>query len=189
MARFSAFFDACVLYSPAITDIVMEVAASGLFRPLWSPAVQDEWVRNVIANRPDLPPERVSARRLAMDTFMPASVVTGYGNLLADLTLPDPDDRHVLAAAIVGRADVIVTFNLADSPQHALGSYGLEAQHPDVFLNHQRTLDEPLFISSVKRIRSRLTGAAAEPEGYIENLRSLGLQVIAAELDKVRSLI
>ena len=128
MPRFAALFDACVLYSPAITDIVMEVSATGLFRALWSADIHDEWVRNVAAHRPDLPEQRIRRRRDQMDRQSPASVVTGYEPYIDGLDLPDPSDRHVLAAEIVGRADVIVTFNLRDFPSDALAPFGIIVQ-------------------------------------------------------------
>jgi len=71
---------------------------------------------------------------MLMDQHATDALVTGYEELIDGLHLPDPDDRHVLAAAIRGRADVIVTCNLKDFPAGALKSYGIEAQHPDEFL-------------------------------------------------------
>lgn len=84
---------------------------------------------------------------------------------------------------------MIVTFNLADFPPAYVWQFGIEVQHPDQFLNHQRTLSEPLFLQCVKRIRARLSKTRYTPEAYIDNLRSCGLQIIAAELDNSRALI
>ena len=95
----------------------------------------------------------------------------------------------MLAAAIVGRADVIVTFNLKDFPSESLEAYGIEAQHPDVFLNHQRTLDEALFLSAVKAVRARLSRPKYEVDAYLAHLRNAQLPIIAGELEKAKSLI
>ena len=83
-----------------------------------------------------------------MDVAIPEALVTGYEQLIEGLDLPDPRDRHVLAAAIIGRADVIVTFNLVDFPPEYLLAFDLEALHPDEFLNHQLTLNESLWSAS-----------------------------------------
>jgi predicted nucleic acid-binding protein len=186
---FTALFDANVLYSIVITDIVMELASTGLFRARWSDHIHEEWIRNVVKNRPDIPPEAIERRRSSMDTHFPDALVTGYQPLIDSLALPDPDDRHVLAAAISGRADVVVTLNLADFPLAALAPYELEAQHPDEFLNHQRTLDESNFLTCIKAIRARLKNPKYSAEGYIDHLRVSGLQVVAAELMRAKALI
>jgi predicted nucleic acid-binding protein len=69
-----------------------------------------------------------------MDAHALDALVTGYQNLSESLVLPDPKDRYVLAAAIVGQADAIVTFNLDDFPEDILRPYAIEAIHPDDFL-------------------------------------------------------
>ena len=104
------------------------------------------------------------------------------------MELPDPDDRHVLAAAIVGNADVIVTANLKHFPADALERYGLEVQHPDTFLIHQRGLDEQRFLQCVRRSRRRLK-PPKEIDTYLEGLRKAGLVVLASELAQAKSLL
>jgi hypothetical protein len=189
VAIYTALFDTNVLYSMPVTDIVLELASTGLFRARWSDDIHDEWVRHVIKDRPDLPMDAIQRRRRQMDIAIPQAFVTGYNDLIEGLALPDPDDRHVLAAAIVGRADVIVTFNINDFPADTLAPYGIEVQLPDDFLNHQRTLNETLFLKCVKAIRARLSKPKYAVEAYIEHLRSSQLQVIAAELEKAKALI
>ncbi|KUO61626.1 MAG: hypothetical protein APF80_11065 [Alphaproteobacteria bacterium BRH_c36] len=103
--------------------------------------------------------------------------------------LPDANDHHVLAAAIVARADVIVTFNLKHFPGQYLEKFGIEAQHPDEFLNYQRTLDQTLFLKCAKQIRSRLSQPKYSADAYIDNLRGCQLQVVADELDQAKQLI
>ncbi len=84
----------------------------------------------MLRDNPSVPTARLHDLRDAMDERAQDAVVTGYEALIATpLMLPDPDDRHVLAAAIVGRADVIVTRNLRDFPDAALAPYAIEAQH------------------------------------------------------------
>lgn len=83
-----------------------------------------------------------------MDAAIHDAHITGYQYLVDALTLPDAKDRHVLAAAIAGSVDVIVTLNLRHFPHEYLAPHGLEAQHPDTFLIHQRGLDEAAFFNA-----------------------------------------
>jgi hypothetical protein len=103
--------------------------------------------------------------------------------------LPDPDDRHVLAAAIVGRCDVIVTHNLKDFPNETLAFYGIEAQHPDEFLSHHLNLAPGIFCSSVQKVRRRLKNPPFSVDQYLENLMQQGLVATVAELKTFAQLL
>jgi PIN domain len=129
-----ALYDACVLYSAPLRDLLMQLALTGLFQARWTDQIHDEWIRNVLANRPDLAPASLARCRWLMDAHVPDCLVAGYEDLIPTLTLPDPDDRHVLAAAIHGGAGLIVTFDLGDFPAAVLGPWHVEAVHPDEFL-------------------------------------------------------
>ena len=83
-------------------------------------------------------------------------LVTDYTDLIPSLTLPDPNDRHVLGAAIKAHANVIVTFNLDDFPQTELNKYGIEAQHPDEFLVYQFDLNNAAVCRAVQKQRAAL---------------------------------
>ena len=96
------------------------------------------------------------------------ALVTGFEPLIEILALPDPDDRHVLAAAIRGHADLIVTTNQRDFPFDVLGRWGIEAQHPDDFLTHQFHLSQPLFLQAVKTVRLRLKHPPKSVEEYLD---------------------
>jgi len=127
-------YDACVLYPAPLRDLLMHLALADLFQARWTDAIHDEWTRNVLANRPDLTPASLGRCRELMDAHVPDCLVAGYEPLIPTLSLPDPDDRHVLAAAIHGGAGTIVTFNLGDFPASALGPFSVEAVHPDEFV-------------------------------------------------------
>jgi predicted nucleic acid-binding protein len=131
---FTVVYDACVLYPAPLRDFLMWLALSGAFRARWSARIHDEWKRNVLKNRPDLSPQQLDRTISFMNAAIPAASVTEYESLIDGLTLPDPNDRHVLAAAIRSGASVIVTFNQADFPIDALAPLGIEAQHPDEFV-------------------------------------------------------
>lgn len=109
-------------------------------------------------------------------------LVEGYHALIPALTLPDPDDRHVLAAAITGRCDVIVTRNLADFPAEALAPFGIDVQHPDEFLVNHLHLAPGLFCASVRKVRARLRNPPYSVEDYLGTLTQIGLVATAAEL-------
>ena len=113
----------------------MQLATAELFRAKWTAAIHDEWMRNLLFDRPDLTRERLERTRSLMDENAPDCLVEGYEHLIPQVTLPDADDRHVVAAAIHARADAIVTFNLKDFPAAELVRFNLEAIHPDDFIS------------------------------------------------------
>ena len=124
-ARYTAILDACVLYPATLRDLLLSLARDGLFHARRSERIQDEWVRSLLKRRPEL--EEAALRRTCelMARAVPDSVVKGFEDIEPGLQgLPDPEDRHVLAAAICGHADAIVTFNLADFPASALAPLG-----------------------------------------------------------------
>jgi predicted nucleic acid-binding protein len=131
VAGFTAFCDANVLYPAELRNLLMHLALIGLFRAKWSADVHEEWISKLLKKRPDLTRDKLERTRILMDQHAVDALVTGYEDLIPGLQLPDPDDRHVLAAAIRGHADVIVTINLRDFPSDTIGPFGIEAQHPD----------------------------------------------------------
>lgn len=110
--RFVVVYDACVLYPAALRDFLIRLATTRLFAARWSEQIHEEWMRNVQAKRPDLTGAQLKRTRDLMDDAVPDCLVSGHERLISSLELPDPDDRHVLAAAIVAHAQMIVSFNL-----------------------------------------------------------------------------
>lgn len=175
MGNFTAFLDASVLYPAPLRDLLLELAVADLYRAKWSDAVHEEWIRSVLRDRPDLTRAQLERTRDLMNLHARDALVTDFEQLIDVLKLPDPDDRHVLAAAIKGRADLIVTTNLRDFPAEALEQWGIEAQHPDEFLTHQFHLSEPTFLEAVKTVRLRLKKPPKSVEDYLDTLRTQGL--------------
>jgi hypothetical protein len=101
----------------------------------------------------------------------------------------DQDDRHILAAAIIGRCDVIVTCNIKDFPESALAPYGIEAQHPDEFLFNHLNLAPGLFCHAIRKIRARLTKPPYTVNEYLSSLAQHGLTATVGELTSYSSLI
>ena len=100
MSRFTVVFDACVLYPAPLRDALMRLALTGLFKAHWTEEIHREWMQAVRKNNPQIDPKLLDRTRQLMNTHVGDAIVTGYEPLIKSLTLPDPDDRHVLAAAI-----------------------------------------------------------------------------------------
>ena len=107
-------------------------------------------------NEPHLHRAALERTRALVDRATRDCLVAGYEALIPTLELPDPDDRHVLAAAITGRCDAIVSKNLRDFPKAAVNRYGIEVQHPDEFLSNHLKLAPGIFCESVRKVRARL---------------------------------
>jgi predicted nucleic acid-binding protein len=112
----TAVYDANVLYPAPVRDLFIRLPQAGLVRARWTETIHEEWIRSVPKDNPHLSAERLARTRTPMNEAVRDCLVTGYEDLVASLSLPDPDDRHVLAAAIRAGADVIATCNLADFP-------------------------------------------------------------------------
>jgi hypothetical protein len=182
VANFTVLYDACVLYPAPLRDLLMHLALTDLFRAKWTDAIHDEWIKNVRERRPDLKPEQLERTRALMNAHVSDCLVTDYEDLIPSLTLPDPDDRHVLAAAIRARADLIVTFNLADFPSDALVRYGIEAQHPDDFIAHLLDLAAGPVCAAVKRQRESLRNPPRSAEELLSTFEAQGLTQTVARL-------
>ena len=174
-ATFTVIYDACVLYPAPLRDLLMHLAMTGLFRARWTDQIHDEWIRNVLANRPDLKAEQLKRTRELIDAHALDCLVTGYEKLIAGLTLPDPDDRHVLAAAIRANANVIVTFNLKDFPATVLDEYGIEPQHADEFITHLIDLDAGLVCAAVRCQWQSLKNPPKSVAELLDTLQAQGL--------------
>lgn len=189
MAPRTALLDANVLYPAALRDLLMRLALRDLFRARWSADIHDEWMRSVLLDRPDLTRAQLERTRELMDRHAPASVVSDYKALIGEVELPDPDDRHVLAAARRAGADVIVTFNLQDFPPSALQRFGLVALHPDTFVNDLVDRNAATVIATMREHRSRLKSPPQSAVAYLDNLERQGLLQTASRLRPVMAFI
>lgn len=179
---FVAVFDACVLYPAPIRDLLLRLSVTGLFRARWTDRIHDEWIEAVLRNRADLQRDQLDRTRQLMDDAVPDCLVTGYEGMESILELPDPDDRHVLAAAIKCSAGTIVTYNLKDFPSEVLAPFGLSAQHPDEFLEHAYDLEPVVVCKAVKDARETLKHPPKTPEELLDIYQGLGLATTVAAL-------
>ena len=189
VSNFTALFDACVLYPAPLRDFLMNLAITDLFRAKWTDDIHDEWIRNVLKNRPDLTKERLCRTRDLMNSHVRDCLVIGDQDLIPSLTLPDVNDRHVLAAAIVAGADVIVTYNLKDFPATILEQYGIEAQHPDEFITHLIDLAPPIVCEAAKRQRVSLKNPPQSVEDLFSAYERQSLAQTVAELRPYEGLL
>jgi transposase InsO family protein len=157
MPRYTAVLDACVLVPIALADTLLRVAEKGLYRPLWTDRILSEAQAALEEIHPSID---VSKRFASMREAFDDSLITGWEDLEGGLSLPDEDDRHVVAAAIKGGAQAIITANLADFPIAALGPLGLEAVHP-VFLKRLYVF----FVIEIQTRRVHILGVTAHPTG------------------------
>lgn len=166
-ARPAVFADASVLYSALLRDILIQAALDKAFTLHWSAEVQMEWRRALLANRPDLEEAKIARTQSLMNNALPSAAIEGFHALIEELSLPDPDDSHVLAAAIQGRCNIIVTFNLSDFPVSVLAPYNVAAMHPDAFFV-QVVEDVRLpFIKALQTLRLRLKAPAYSAEEFV----------------------
>jgi len=174
-ATFTAVYDACVFYPAPLRDLLLRLATTGLFRARWSAQIHDEWMRSVLTDRPDLDAGKLQRTRELADAHVPDCLIEGHEQLIPSLVLPDPDDRHVLAAAVRCGAEVIVTFNLKDFPATALGPLGIEAQHPDDFVSHLFDLDQAAVVRCVRDQRAALKNPPQSAGELLDTLLQQGL--------------
>jgi hypothetical protein len=180
-----AVYDANVLYDASIRDLCLWLAVEGAVEARWTEAIHQEWTQHLAANRPDIAPARIQKLRQTIDQAIPDCLVTGYDTVVDQLVLPDPDDRHVVAAAIACSADLIVTFNGNDFPSSALAPYQIEALSPDDFVNRLITLIPETVCRAAMHHRANLQRPSMTVQTYLETLCQRGLPLTAKRLSEI----
>lgn len=183
MPKTVAVLDACVLYPPSLRDLLMWLATVEAYEPRMTEDIHAEWIRNVLADNPDVTPTQLDRTRRLMNQVAPNCLVSGHKAHIPTLSLPDAGDRHVLAAAIEAGAAVLVTFNLSDFPAAPLEAYGIEPLHPDVFLSALFDDDSELFLRAVQAHRASLHSLPKDAQGYVQTLRANGLKELALRVE------
>jgi len=174
-SHFTVVYDACVLYPAPLRDLLMRLALTDVFRARWSDQIHDEWISAILKNRPDVDLAKLQNTRELMDRNVRDCLVTGYEYLLPVIELPDPNDRHVVAAAIHCNASVIVTTNIRDFPAEILAQHDLEALHPDDFIFYQFDLHTHVVVEAAARQRQALRKPPKTVEEFLDILLKQGL--------------
>jgi hypothetical protein len=179
-----AVLDACVLYSAPLRDFFMHLTVGFVFQPKWTEQIHAEWMENVLEHRPALTRESLERARALMDQWGRDWQVPPHAHRVPALSLPDEEDRHVLAAAIEAGVPRIVTFNLSDFPPEALARYGVRAVHPDDFVAELLEALPETFVAAVRAHRQALKSPPKSVEEYLETLRRCGLPQTATALER-----
>ena len=182
MAYYTVILDACVMYPAPLRSYLLYLTQTGLFRSRWTAQIHDEWTRNLIKNRPDLDQKKLQRTRDLMDAHFPDCLVEGYEPIIDNLQLPDVDDRHVLAAAIRGQAEAIITFNLKDFPANILEPFGIQAIHPDEFLSDMYELKPSDAIKAAQHHRASLKNPSLSADEYLDCLQRQRLPNFVSQL-------
>ncbi|HEY6313913.1 MAG TPA: PIN domain-containing protein [Streptosporangiaceae bacterium] len=178
---FVVVYDANALYGNAQRDLLIRIAQSGLVQAKWTDQILDEMLGNLGKKRPDIPAEKLGTLRELMNKAVRNCPVTGYEPLIESLQLPDPDDRHVLAAAIKSGAQVIVTTNLRHFPGAELQQWSVEAKSPDDFVLDQINIDARIVYSCVREIANSRRNPPDTVDDVLAELERAGLvQSVAA---------
>ena len=172
----TAVLDASVLYPAPVRDLLIRVASADLIQAKWTSQILDEVFGALSARRPDLSGERLARTRKLMELAIPDADVPGYEPFIPALVLPDPQDQHVLAAAIRCHAQVIVTDNTRHFPADAVTRFGIEVMDADRLLLNLVDLSAPTVWRVVCEQASALRRPPRSPLELLEVLRRCGLQ-------------
>ena len=179
---FVVVYDACILYGNTQRDMLIRIAQSGLVQAKWTNTILDEMQENLCRNRPDISTEKLTRLRTLMNRAVPDVLVEGHEPLIETLKLPDPKDRHILAAAIKAQAQMIVTSNLKDFPAEVLSSWNVEAKSPDDFVLDQIDFDDRIVWACVQQIVDSRKNPPETIEDVLDELERAGLVESAAAL-------
>lgn len=169
---FPAFFDTNVLYGALLNDFLLELADRGLYRPLWSADILEELRRNLVDGGEDA--NLIGKRISTMTRYFPDAMVDGYDSLIPTMTC-DPKDRHVLAAAVRGGAEVLVTFNVKDFPPSSTAPFDVEVVHPDDFLLDQLDLYHAPTLRALVELVEGYDSPAMRIDDYLLALTRAGV--------------
>lgn len=179
---FGVTYDACVLHPAGLRDFLIRMAMTGLFRARWTDEILDEMERSILRRRPDLTTTKMERTRELMCGAVTDCLTTGYEGLVTGLELPDPGDRHVLAAAIRAGSAVIVTENIKDFPAKVLDPYNIEAQTPDTFVLHLIDLAPGTVSAVIQGQASALKNPPMTVNDVLDHLARSGLPRATAAL-------
>lgn len=180
---FIVIYDANVLYPNTLRDLLIRIAQQPhLVQAKWTDEILDEMLRNLRKNHPDISEEKADRLRELMNSAVRDCLVTGYQPLIETLDLPDPDDRHVLAAAIKVNAQLIVTRNRKDFPPGKLAQWGIRPKAPDDFVRDTMDLDPQAVWACIQQIVDSRKRRPVTVDDVLGELERDGLLASAAAL-------
>jgi predicted nucleic acid-binding protein len=176
MSKERVLLDANVLYPYFLRDLLLSLFGAGHYKAKWTDRINTEWSEHLLQNEPSVEPRLVQRTITLMNAIQPPARVTGYEGRIHGLSLPDPDDRHVLAAAIASGAGKIVTWNQKDFPIAVLASYGIVAQCPDQFLFDLLDSDPSSVIRTLRDMRQRLNRPSFDAAAFLAAMGRIRLR-------------
>jgi hypothetical protein len=178
-----AVFDACILYPFHLRNIVVQAAVDRLVEARWTDTIHEEWIRNLAAATPAVSIERLQITRQLMNDALPMAKVSGYERHISAVKLPDPDDRHVVAAGVAADASLILTWNLGDFPPRELKKFGLRRETPDAFLAGLYDKIPELTVGSLANARRNLKKSRVSASDFIDILNNQNLGRLAKRME------
>ncbi|MFZ0217203.1 MAG: PIN domain-containing protein [Candidatus Dormiibacterota bacterium] len=185
MPPYAVVLDACVLVPITVADTLLRIAERGLFRPIWSDRIVAEAIDAIRAVHADVPADAIRRRFASMNETFEDARVTGWEDLELGVELPDADDRHVVAVALRGRADAIVTANFRDYPVGAVGPLGIAVTNPDDFLLDQLDLAPGIVLDVLREQAAHTRNPPLRPGDLIARLSRAGVSRFAAEAGRL----
>lgn len=159
----------------------MRLALTDLFKAHWTDQIHDEWI-NALLRSQKFSREALERARDLMDLHVRNAKVHGYEPLIGSLTLPDPDDRHVLAAAIRCNANAIITFNMKDFPEESVRPYDIDVIHPDDFILYQIDMAPTACCSAIHDQRAALKNPVMDVDSFLATLQKQQLPQTVSRL-------
>ncbi|GAA4798250.1 hypothetical protein GCM10023231_28690 [Olivibacter ginsenosidimutans] len=172
--RFTAVLDTNVIYPVITRDLLLWFAYYDLYTPKWSAHIFEEWKR--VMRRKGVSEEETIKRTNVPNKAFPDALVINYEGLIPNLTLPDPDDCHVLAAAIKANANLIVSNNIKDFPEEYLRTFGLSVKTADDFLTDIIDLKNEVSIQAFREMVLHKKNPKLDEYQVLDQLRKCGLK-------------
>ncbi len=189
MAKQKAVLDANVLYDGFLRDLLLSIFAAKMYEAKWTEKITEEWVGHLLENRSTVSEEKIRRTVFKMNAILPSPLVANYEQYIDQVTIPDKDDRHVVAAAMACGAQKIVTWNLADFPNNILKVFGIVAESPDKFI-FDILIESPLAVVTIfKEIRERFKAPPLSVSDFFERLNKSRLAMTARHLEHYRELL
>lgn len=181
--------DANVLYGSLLRDLLLSLFVAGMYEAKWTERITQEWVGHLLTNLPDISPGKVQRTVNLMNKIPPHAMVSCYEQFIAQVDIPDKNDRHVVAAAIACGAQKILTWNLGDFPNKVLKIFGVIAESPDKFIA-DLIIEEPRAVVEIFRdVRQRFKAPPLSVDGFFARLEANRLSLTAKQLERYRGLL
>jgi hypothetical protein len=182
-----AVLDACVLYPAPLRDLLLSLAGEGLYRPKWSAEIQEEWLRNLLVNRPDLTEAQLSATVQAMNRAFPDAVRWRIINRIdpGHMRCPTLTTDTWWLRPSAPRQDVIVTYNLKDFPDSVTKEFDVKVQHPDIFISNVFDLNPDKASDAFRKQVKRLRNPPRTFAEVLDTLRKAELKLVTERLTDI----